>query len=199
MVSVLWLWFIVVARLRLGKPKSHFLPNPDLDKTWLIDYRLYDPETDGLKKPEHAAEMYKNVVFFKQDKVFKDSPNNLFTFKYVLFDAAYATKSFLVEIDNTDNKYLCNMKSNRKCWDISKDYANTDKKLHNQPESFRDMDWNSEQGKLDLQSGKIVRLKDFTATSLLKLFKITVSKDRTDYIVTNDLTINSPTVIKSCY
>jgi SRSO17 transposase len=175
--------------------------NPDLDKTWLIDYRLYDPETDGLKKTEHAVEMYKNVVYFKQDKVLKGNLklgiNKQFTFKYILFDAAYATKKFLVEIDNTGNKYLCNMKSNRKCWEVGKDYSNIDKKLNNKPESFRDMDWSSEQGKIDLQQGKTVRLKDFTAKSLLKLFKITVSKDRTDYIVTNDLTINSPTVVKS--
>jgi Transposase DDE domain len=89
------------------------------------------------------------------------------------------------------------MKSNRKCWEAGKDYSNLDKKLSNKPESFRDMDWSSEQGKIDLQIGKTVRLKDFTAASKLKLFKITVSKDRTDYIVTNDLAINSPTVVKS--
>jgi hypothetical protein len=66
--------------------------NPELDKTWLIDYRLYDPETDGLKKTEHAVEMFKNVVYFKQDKVLKDNlksgNTNPFTFKYILFDAA---------------------------------------------------------------------------------------------------------------
>lgn len=178
--------------------------NPDLDVTWLIDYRLYDPETDGLKKTDHAVEMYKNVVYFKQDKVTRDNQNlnqnhnqKSFTFKYVLFDAAYATKKFLGVIDNTGNKYLCNMKSNRKCWDINKDYSNTDKNLNNKPESFRDMDWSSNQGKIDLQKGKTIRIKDFPANSHLKLFKITVSKDRTDYIVTNDLTINSPLVIKS--
>jgi Transposase DDE domain len=171
--------------------------NPELDRTWLIDYRLFDPETDGLKKTDHAVEMYQNVVYHKQDKVLKETPNKPFTFKYVLFDAAYATKKFLVEIDNTGNKYLCNMKSNRKCWEVGKDYSNTDNKLHNKPESFRDMDWNSPQGKIDLQNGKTIRLKDFVSNSHLKLFKITVSKDRTDFIVTNDLSINSPTIVES--
>jgi len=160
--------------------------NPQLNQTWLIDYRIFDPEIDGLKKTEHAMEMFKNIVHHKQIKI----PN--FKFKYTLFDAAYATKKFLALIDNTGNKYLCNMKANRTCWESGVDYSNKDKKLNNKPVQFKDLDWDNN----SLQTGKMVRLKGFPVTKKMKLFKITVSTDRTDYIVTNDITIDNPDVIK---
>jgi len=131
-------------------------------------------------------EMFKNIVHHKQIKI----PN--FKFKYTLFDAAYATKKFLALIDNTGNKYLCNMKANRTCWESGVDYSNKDKKLNNKPVQFKDLDWDNN----SLQTGKMVRLKGFPVTKKMKLFKITVSTDRTDYIVTNDITIDNPDVIK---
>lgn len=160
--------------------------NPELDLTWLIDYRIFDPDTDGMKKTEHAMEMFANIIHNKQFK----EPN--FTFKYTLFDAAYATKKFLALIDNSNNKYLCNMKSNRTCWEYGIDYSNKDKKLHNKPVQFKDLNWDEKSN----QKGKMVRLKDFPSAKYVKLFKIIVSTDRTDYIVTNDMTINDPDVIE---
>jgi len=40
----------------------------------------------------------------------------------------------------------------------------------------------------ELAAGKPVKVKKFAADSYLKLFRITVSTNRTDYIVTNDMT-----------
>ena len=31
--------------------------NPELNKYWILDYRIYDKATDGKKKTEHALEM----------------------------------------------------------------------------------------------------------------------------------------------
>lgn len=31
--------------------------NPDLDRFWLIDYRIYDPQTDGKSKLNHVTDM----------------------------------------------------------------------------------------------------------------------------------------------
>ena len=31
--------------------------NPDTDQFWLLDYRLFSPETDGKTKLDHVAEM----------------------------------------------------------------------------------------------------------------------------------------------
>jgi SRSO17 transposase len=161
--------------------------NPELKQTYLIDYRIFDPDTDGLKKTEHAMEMFTNIIHNKQHT----SPD--FKFQYVLFDAAYANKKFLALIANSNHLYLCNMKNNRTCWEIGISYTNSDKELHNKPVQFKDLDWTTKA----LTIGKVVRLKDFPITKQVKLFKITVSTDRTDYIVTNDMTINDPKVIKS--
>ena len=40
-------------------------------------------------------------------------------------------------------------------------------------------------------SGKNVHVKDFPKGHRLQLFRLVVSKDRTDYVVTNDVTQNS--------
>jgi hypothetical protein len=31
--------------------------NPELNKYWILDYRIYDKNTDGKKKTDHALEM----------------------------------------------------------------------------------------------------------------------------------------------
>lgn len=40
----------------------------------------------------------------------------------------------------------------------------------------------------ELQQGKIVKVKKFAQATRLKMFLVTVSTNRTDYIVTNDVT-----------
>jgi hypothetical protein len=73
-----------------------------VDKSWLIDYRIFDPDIDGLKKIEQAMEMYKNVVHSKE-----------LIHQYVLFDAAYATKKIMALVEKYNHYFLCNIKSNR--------------------------------------------------------------------------------------
>jgi hypothetical protein len=41
------------------------------------------------------------------------------------------------------------------------------------------------------QQGKRIKIKNFPSNKKVKLFRVTVSTDRTDYIVTNDLSQNS--------
>jgi hypothetical protein len=41
------------------------------------------------------------------------------------------------------------------------------------------------------QQGKLIKIKNFPSNKKVKLFRVTVSTDRTDYIVTNDLSQNS--------
>jgi hypothetical protein len=41
------------------------------------------------------------------------------------------------------------------------------------------------------QQGKLIKIKNFPSHKKVKLFRVTVSTDRTDYIVTNDLSQNS--------
>jgi transposase len=53
-----------------------------------------------------------------------------------------------------------------------------------------ELDWDLEG---NLTNGKTVRLRDFPANRLVKVFSIAVMTDRIDYIVTNDLSINTAT------
>jgi hypothetical protein len=41
------------------------------------------------------------------------------------------------------------------------------------------------------QQGKLIKIKNFPKAKNVKLFRVTVSTNRTDYIVTNDLSQNS--------
>lgn len=39
--------------------------NPDTGEHWVIDYRIYDPQGDGLSKLDHVREMLTHVVHHK--------------------------------------------------------------------------------------------------------------------------------------
>ena len=50
-------WILFKFRLKtafLGQQNGH---KSDLDRFWLIDYRIYDKHTDGLKKLDHVKDM----------------------------------------------------------------------------------------------------------------------------------------------
>jgi hypothetical protein len=49
------------------------------------------------------------------------------------------------------------------------------------------LSWSTE----ERQQGKLIKIKNFPKDKKVKLFRVTVSTDRTDYIVTNDLSQNS--------
>jgi hypothetical protein len=54
------------------------------------------------------------------------------------------------------------------------------------------LQWSEE----DLESGKIIKIKGFPANKKVKLFRVTVSTNRTDYVVTNDLSQSSTDVVQ---
>lgn len=56
------------------------------------------------------------------------------------------------------------------------------------------LEWSPE----ELECGKIIKIKGFPAQKKVKLFRVTVSTNRTDYIVTNDLSQSSTDVVLSC-
>jgi hypothetical protein len=55
--------------------------NPQIDRFWIIDYRIYDPAGDGKAKLVHMQEMLLNVIYQKG-----------LDFWAVLMDSWYATK-----------------------------------------------------------------------------------------------------------
>jgi len=147
--------------------------NPETQEHWLIDYRIFDKEGDGKSKLDHAQEMLDNALYAKA-----------LPFKTVLMDAWYATKKLMCHIESLGLIYYCPMKSNRQVADE-----------HNR-ESYERVDeltWNGQQQ----EKGQIVKIKGFPKMHRVKLFRLEVSKSRTDWVVTNDLSQHSTEATRS--
>ncbi|CAA9414483.1 Mobile element protein [uncultured Leptolyngbya sp.] len=128
------------------------------------DYRLYDPAGDGQSKLDHVADMLKGVVYSKQ-----------LPFTTVLMDSWYATQKLMAQIDQLKKLYYCPLKVNRKVDDSggSAPYVRVDELV-----------WNAQ----DLQQGKQIKIRGFPKDKKVKLFRVTVSTHRTEFVATNDLT-----------
>lgn len=146
--------------------------NHELGKFWVVDYRIYDPDTDGKTKIVHVTEMLQNLVYHK-----------VLPFQAVLMDTWYATNKLMLYIDGLGKYYYCPLKRNRLVDDTGnqEDYKRIEL-----------LSWDNEELKL----GKIVKIKKFPAAKKVKLFRVTVSTDRTDFIATNDLSQDSTDVVQ---
>lgn len=136
--------------------------NPALDQFWIIDYRIYDPEGDGKTKLDHVHDMLANCVYQKQ-----------LLFRFVLMDSWYATKEIMLFIEELKKIYYCPLKDNRQVDDSGAvlPYRRVD-----------GLQWSD----AEKEHGKIVKLKGFPKDHKVKLFRVVLSTQRTDYVVTND-------------
>lgn len=142
--------------------------NPDICRCWEMDYRLYDPDGDGQSKLQHVQDMLQHAVSHKH-----------LPFQGVLMDTWSATKWLMLDIERLKKRYDCPLKVN----------------LSGQPGEYHRVDsltWNEQ----DRQHGRVVHLKGFPNGHDVKLFRLLLSPERTDYIVTNDLTHTSSEVIQ---
>ncbi len=146
--------------------------NHEIGKFWVVDYRIYDPDRDGKTKIEHVTEMLQNLVYHK----------NLL-FQSVLMDTWYATNKLMLYIDGLGKYYYCPLKRNRLVDDTEEqeDYKRIEL-----------LSWDEKHLKL----GKTVKIKKFPGAKKVKLFRVTVSTDRTDFIATNDLSQDSTDVVQ---
>ena len=136
--------------------------NPTLDQFWIIDYRIYDPAGDGKTKLDHVHDMLANGVYQK----------NLL-FRFVLMDSWYATKDIMLFIEDLKKVYYCPLKDNRQVDDSGgmEPYRRVDGLVWSESERAQ---------------GKVVKLKGFPKNHKVKLFRVVLSTQRTDYVVTND-------------
>ena len=104
--------------------------------------------------------------------------NKKIPFKTVLMDSWYATQRLMGLIDNLGKIYYCPLKSNR----LVDDTRGAEKY-----KKVQDLNWNE----AEKNSGKIIKIKGFPRDKKVKIFWATVSANRTEYIVTNDLTQSS--------
>lgn len=110
----------------------------------------------------------------------------LIPFDTVLMDTWYAVNNLMLYIDSLDKVYYCPLKTNRLVDDTfgKEKYKN-----------IESLSWSED----DLECGKIIKIKAFPAEKKVKLFRVTISTDRTDYVVTNDLSLCSTEVTqKAC-
>ena len=77
--------------------------NPQQDRFWLIDYRIYDPQGDGKTKLDHLKDMLSALVYQKG-----------LPFTGVLMDSGYATKTVMLHIEQMQKTYYCPLKTNRR-------------------------------------------------------------------------------------
>lgn len=146
--------------------------NPTIDRFWIIDYRIYDPDGDGKTKLDHVQDMLRQCVYHKR-----------LPFYAVLMDTWYATKDLMLYIEDLAKVYYCPLKDNRQVDDSEAE----------QP--YRRVDsltWTPE----EQAQGKVVKIKGFPKEHKVKLFRVVLSTQRTDYIVTNDMSQNDTTAVQ---
>jgi Transposase DDE domain len=141
--------------------------NPDIDRFWIIDYRIYDPDGDGKSKLDHVADMLTHTVYQKQ-----------VTFRTVLMDTWYATIALMQLIARFQKYYYCPLKDNRQVDDSGnlQPYQRVDS-----------LTWTDQ----ERDQGKTIKLKGLPGDTKVKLFRVVLSTQRTDYVVTNDMAQDS--------
>lgn len=140
--------------------------NPDLNQYWVVDYRVFDPDRDGMTKIDHLLEMWRSLIHVEQH-----------SFRTVLMDTWYATTQVIKQIEVDEKIYYCPLKKNRQvCESIAEGYGRVD-----------ELQWTEEEE----AQGKLVHIKKFPKGHQVKLFRLEISTNRTDYIITNDKTQNS--------
>jgi hypothetical protein len=146
--------------------------NPDTRQFWVIDYRIYDPDTDGKTKLDHVSDMLSSVV-----------NNKRLPFHTVLMDSWYATQKLMQVIDEIGKIYYCPLKKNR----LADGTGGVEKY-----KQIEQLIWN----KVEIQQGKIIKIKGFPHDKKVKLFRIIVSTDKTEFIATNDKTQDSTDAVQ---
>jgi hypothetical protein len=132
----------------------------------VIDYRVYDPQRDGRSKLDQLHDMWHTIVQVDQ-----------LPFRTVLMDSWYATMPVMKAIEQAGKVYYCPLKANRQVTEApDADYQRVD-----------GLTWRDEA----LATGKVVHLKKFPKGHQVKLFRIALSTQRMEYVVTNDLAQDS--------
>jgi len=149
--------------------------NPELEKFWIIDYRIFDPDKDGKSKIDHLEDMLNHTEYKK-----------LLPFTTVLVDSWYATHKLILKIDDMGKTYYCPLKKNR----LVNDKTHSEEKPSY--ERIENLTWSQE----ELKSGKTVHINKFPKQYKIKLFQVTISTNRTEHIATNAMDQDSSSNVR---
>ncbi len=104
-------------------------------------------------------------------------------FWVVLMDSCNAAKDIMLRIEKLGKIYYCPLKDNRQVDDSG----------GTQPfQRVDSLKWTE----TEQQQGKAVKIKGFPAEHKVKLFRVVLSTQRTDYIVTNEMAQNNVKVVQ---
>ena len=167
--------------------------NPELEQFWILDYRVYDKDTDDKKKTDLALEMieyYQTMEELHPDRL---------PFTTVLIDAGYTCKKIMQYVVRKDKIFYGVMPRSRKVsypdprGEIDQ-RTNKTKIIYNH---VGDVGWNekTELGAHLRTNGITVCIEDLPNDKPLRLFQIT-AKHRVEYIVTNDVSIETTEAAK---
>ncbi len=134
--------------------------NGSLGDFYPINYRIYNPDSDGKTKNDHFQEMFRQAVESQAIKA-----------RNIAFDSWYASVDNLKLIHRSGWTFYTNLKSNRKV-SITKETGYQD---------LLEIEWTSE----ERISGKMVRIKE--VPFWLKLFKLVDREGNIEWVITNKL------------
>lgn len=142
---------------------SYVYVNPEENKFWVVDYRIFNRDKDGLTKIDHVKEMLRNAHY-----------NKRVAFNTVLMDSWYAAISIILQVESIRKYYYCPIKSNRLVDDSKgvRAYCRVDS-----------LNWSTD----DTSNGKVIKIHKFPKDHKVKLFRVAVSINRTDYVITNNM------------
>jgi len=124
--------------------------NPEVNRYWLIDFRIWDKKVDGKKETVHAMDLLKLAV--KRNIIFSE----------VLFDSFYASSKMLNYIALDLKKvFYTNLPSTRSCKESLEESGY---------KQIKDIKWNDQ----SLTNGKTIYLKDIPKKLSLKLYSIAI-------------------------
>jgi Transposase DDE domain len=132
---------------------------PKQDRWYLLGYRVFDPDIDEKSKIDHVGDLLQEIE------------QNCICYVGVLMDTWYAVSSLFQLITSYGKYFYCPIKSNR----LVKASDNT---IY---EPIIELVWTAD----ELQKGRPIKVKNLNMN--VKAFKVTVSTNRIDYVLTNDL------------
>jgi len=137
--------------------------NPTTKRYWIIDWRVYAPDSDFKTKLTHMQEMFDDAVNVKQ-----------VAFRVVLMDSWYATKELMLHVLRAGKIFYCPLKSNRKV---------DDSQGKSPYKAVSTLQWSEH----DAGHGKLIKIHGFPGALKVKLFRVAIDTNRTEWIVTNDI------------
>jgi hypothetical protein len=163
--------------------------NPELDRFWIVDYRLYapeGPEGDGRTKPAHVADLLE-ALLDPAHPAYKGLP-----VRAVLMDAWYATRPLMRQIEALGHVYYCPLKANRL---VDPQWRATGARRAYTYTPVGALAWSARAQ----ARGRDVHLKDFPTGHRVRLFRVALSTERTDYVATNDTTRDTTAAVRDVY